>query len=308
MSPYRRCRWVVMCACAVLVGSALVVFAQGRFHRRHTATQAQTLELVAADQQPPIAARVSVEPRGDHRHIEANAVPGHLVGRFPNRGNPNAIRAQRQRLRLPLDPAIADEVTPLVNSSRYGPPGMPFGVAVNGVQFDPGAAEWWLRNRLSGWTYEPLGGAVPLGLDENHAHVQPTGKYHYHGLPAGLLEELGHGSDHHSPLVGWAADGFPVYAVYGFAEPNDADSDAVALCSSYRLRAGERPGGSEPGGEFDGAFVEDYEYVAGSGDLDECNGRHCVTPEFPDGTYAYFLTRDWPVIPRNFRGTPVRIR
>ena len=41
-----------------------------------------------------------------------------------------------------------------------------------------------------------------------------------------------------------------------------------------------------------GAFIEDYEYIAGSGDLDEFNGRYCVTPEYPSGTYAYFVTID----------------
>ena len=55
---------------------------------------------------------------------------------------------------------------------------------------------------------------------------------------------------------------------------------------------------------MDGTFVADYEYVDGLGDLDECNGRECVTPEFPDGTYAYFLTDEWPWVPTYLRGTP----
>ena len=38
-----------------------------------------------------------------------------------------------------------------------------------------------------------------------------------------------------------------------------------------------------------GVFLEDYEYVKGHGDLDEHNGRFAKTPEFPEGTYAYFL-------------------
>ena len=63
-----------------------------------------------------------------------------------------------------------------------------------------------------------------------------------------------------------------------------------------------------PGGSYDGAFVQDYNFVAGAGDLDECNGRMCITPEFPRGTYAYFLTEDWPVIPRGFRGTPISLK
>ena len=38
-----------------------------------------------------------------------------------------------------------------------------------------------------------------------------------------------------------------------------------------------------------GFFVEDYEYL-GDGDLDENNGRYCITPDYPTGTYAYFAT------------------
>ena len=67
---------------------------------------------------------------------------------------------------------------------------MPFGVGINGVLFEPGTAEFWMGDRHADWNYEALGGAVGLGLDSNHAHVQPGGIYHYHGLPIGLLEEL----------------------------------------------------------------------------------------------------------------------
>jgi hypothetical protein len=74
------------------------------------------------------------------------------------------------------------------------------------------------------------------------------------------------------------------------------------LRSSYRLREGKRASG--PGGKFDGTFVEDFEFVAAAGDLDECNGRHGPTPEFPGGTYYYVLTDEFPYIPRHYRGTP----
>jgi hypothetical protein len=39
-----------------------------------------------------------------------------------------------------------------------------------------------------------------------------------------------------------------------------------------------------------GYYAEDYEYVKGLGDLDEHNGRFAVTPEYPNGTYAYYVT------------------
>ena len=37
-----------------------------------------------------------------------------------------------------------------------------------------------------------------------------------------------------------------------------------------------------------GFFVDDYEFV-GDGDLDEYNGRFCVTPDYPNGVACIFL-------------------
>lgn len=268
--------------------------------RKHTATEARPIDLVRATEKPPGTNEVEIRERGDSRAVDSNAIPDHLAGPFPNRGNPHEIAPQAFSFEVPAHPEEALQVTPLALS--------PFGFAVNGVFFDPGAAEFWQGDRESGWQYEALGGAVPLGLDENHAHVQPTGTYHYHGLPALLLKRLGASDSKHSPQIGWAADGFPIYARTGFSDPKNPASAVKVLKSSWRLKAGNRPGGDEPGGRHDGAFVQDYEYVAGSGDLDECNGRFCLTPEFPEGTYAYFLTDEWPVIPRAFRGSPVSLR
>lgn len=289
--------------------TTLIAWAQAPFFRRHTATATRPLRLVPADQELPDSNRVASEQTNGTRSISSNGIPDHDVGRFPNRGNPHAIRRQSYHFHLPADPQVADEITPLHLKSRFGPPNLPFGVAINGILFDPGTAEYWNGDRSADWNYEALGGAVPLGIDENHAHVQPSGAYHYHGIPTKLLKKLGFGPSRHSPLIGWAADGFPVYAIYGYADPNDSASKPMALSSSYRLKKGRRPGGSRaPAGKYDGTFVQDYEFVQRAGHLDECNGRHCVTPEFPEGTYAYFLTENWPTIPRFFRGTPVNLR
>lgn len=270
----------------------------GRPLRQHTATEAKPLDLVPATEKASGENQVAIHQEDPSRSISSNAIPDHLVGPFPNRGNPHEIAPQALTFEVTATPEIAAEITPLRLS--------PFGFAVNGVFFDPGAAEFWQGDRDSGWQYEALGGAVPLGLDENHAHVQPTGTYHYHGLPTLLLKRLGASDSRHSPQIGWAADGFPIYARVGFSDPKNPASPVKVLKSSWRLKAGDRPDG--PGGKHDGAFVQDHEYVAGSGDLDECNGRFGVTPEFPKGTYAYFLTDQWPVIPRAYRGTPVSLR
>ncbi len=293
----------------VVAGVGLFAWAQGRHMRRHTAIEQQPLRLVPADRNPPSASEHTFEEHDGHRHVVANGIPKHDVGRFPNRGNPHSIRTQRYRFQLTANPQPARAITSLHQTRRFGPPNLPFGIAVNGVLFDPGTAEYWNGDRSADWNYEALGGAVPLGVDENHAHVQPNGAYHYHGLPTLLLRQLGHSPAKHSPLVGWAADGFPIYCQYGYRDPTDARSKIIELQSSFGVKDGNRPTAPDgPGGEFDGTFVQDYQYDEGIGDLDECNGRFCKTPEFPEGTYAYFLTSEWPVIPRAFRGTPINLR
>ena len=294
---------------------SFVLFGQGPPRmRKHQATKATTLVLMPANRKPITSNRVRISEKDGFRVIESNDIPNHTVGEFPNRGNPNTIASQNWTIRIPLHPVANKKITPLHQSTERGPPNMPFGIGVNGVLFEPGTAEFWMGNRSADWNYEALGGAVSLGLDANHAHVQPGGVYHYHGLPTGLLNELGfpedkHHSEKHSPLLGWAADGFPVYYAYGYSQPDDSKSEIKQLTTSFRLKEGNRPGGqNNPGGQYDGAFIQDYEFAQGTGDLDECNGRFCITPEFPEGTYAYFLTDAWPVIPRAFRGTPVLLK
>jgi YHYH protein len=259
-------------------------------HPNHQATQRTTVTLVPATAQPPAASEVSITTEGDRRIITANGLPDHATGPFPNRDNPHAVRAQSYRYTMPLRPTVNATATPL--------PRQPFGIALNGVLFDPGTAEYWQNDRDSGWRYDALGSAFSLGLDTNHAHVQPNGAYHYHGLPTALLARLA--ADRPGlVLVGWAADGFPIYAV------SPASAAAQQLRTSYQLKPGNRPTtDGQPGGRYDGSFVEDFAYVAGSGDLDECSGRFGATPEFPTGTYHYVLTADFPFVPRAFRGTP----
>jgi hypothetical protein len=127
--------------------------------------------------------------------------------------------------------------------------------------------------------------------------------YHYHGLPTGLLWDLALAApDRPMQLLGYAADGFPIYGPNCPGDPTDLKSPARRLRSSYRVRGGPRKDG--PKGRHDGTFVEDFEYDQKRGDLDECNGRVGPTPEFPDGTYYYVLTDEFPFVPRMYRGKP----
>ena len=242
------------------------------------------LSLLPTGQTLEIAPQCKIKIEGNKRIIKSNGIPDHEVGRFPNRGNPNGIQAQNYHYEVALKPQFAREAVVLVRQ--------PFGIALNGVLFDPGTAEFFQRDRNSKWNYEALSGAVKLGLDQNHAHVQPNGAYHYHGLPSKLFEMLS-GGEQVMTLIGWAADGFPIYGLYGTKDPLDAGSEIVELKSSYQIKAGARPRGSDsPGGDYDGTFTIDYEYVDSSGDLDECGGRFGVTPESVSYTHLTLPTSD----------------
>lgn len=108
------------------------------------------------------------------------------------------------------------------------------------------------------------------------------------------LVEIGINTSH-SPIIGWAYDGNPIYGPYGSKNPKTI-GNITELKSSYLLvTKPNRPNFPS------GFFVEDYEY-SGDGDLDLNNGRFCVTPDFPSGTYAYFATKDsFPYILNGFR-------
>ncbi|MEC8024884.1 MAG: YHYH protein [Myxococcota bacterium] len=233
---------------------------------------------------------------GDVRTISGNAIPNHDVDLFPNSGNPSAISAQTVSFDVPSSPAKGTQAT----EARVS------GVGVNGIKFEPETAE---RYGDTDWSYEALlfGGQVAtdtnnfqgssLGLDCNSAHVQPTGAYHYHGVPAALMPDTASVIQ-----VGWAADGYPVLARYGYEIPGDQSSAVVELAGSYKLKDGEREAlGSEspPPGAYDGTFVQDWEYDASVGDLDECNGRdETITIGGETFDYAYYLTLTYPFMPR----------
>ena len=291
---------------AALCSVALCFAATGAAHPGHdeVAQSAKPVESLAIEAGSTKAEAAPVKPvnsvaitiEGDYRVIKSNGWPDHAPGAFPRRGNPNALSPQNYSFRVALKPK------PAASPERRG--GWWWGVALNGVPFEPGTAETWHNDQRSGWRYEAATGFLNLGLDEHNAHVQPNGSYHYHALPTGLVERLG-GDGKKMLLVGWAADGFPVYSAWAYAEARNTKSELRKMKPGYRLKQGARPvqeGG--PGGIFDGHFTQDFEFVKDFGDLDECNGRTGVTPEFPEGTYYYCLSVEFPFVPRMWRGTP----
>jgi len=240
-----------------------------------------------------------------NRVLSANGIPNHEVGTFPNANNPNTISIQNVAKTFTVNPS---------SISADGTSAQVVAYALNGIKFDPGTAGRCnnsgvcsLAGGSGAWNIEALGhDTFDFGDDMNHAHVQPTGAYHYHGMPERYLTELGKGEA--MTFIGWALDGFPVYARYGYSVATDASSDIKVLTSSWRLKSSGDIGRPSTINHDSspiplGAFTQDYEYVEGFGDLDRCNGRVGVTPEFPTGIYYYVITDSFPYATRCLKGS-----
>jgi YHYH protein/Fibronectin type III domain len=238
------------------------------------------------------------------RMLTGNGIPDHAVGTFPNAGNPNTISAQTISATYTLTP------TQTTTATTLGGPRGAVGYVLNGVKIDPSTAgscdnsgaTCSAAGNVGPWSIEALGqSSFNFGTDTNNAHVQPGGEYHYHGMPEGFVTKLGGGSTKMT-LIAWAADGYPIYARYGYTTATNASTALKIMKGSYQFKA--TPDTNRPATTLFpmGTFQQDYQYVVGSGDLDECNGRTGVTPEFPGGIYHYYATDSYPFLQRCVKG------
>ena len=142
------------------------------------------------------------------------------------------------------------------------------------------------------WRLDPLG-KVKFGTDSHNGHTQPGGLYHYHGNPLALFDP--EETDQGSPVIGFAADGFPVYGPH-YIDP--ASGKMLEATSGYTLKDGARPtAGVSPGGNYDGTYIQDYEFT-NAGTLDKCNGMTL------NGQYGYYVTASYPYVMGCYTGTP----
>jgi hypothetical protein len=142
--------------------------------------------------------QVEVTISGDTRTIQSNAIAPHAPGEFPNKGNPNTITEQDKTFELTLNPIY-------VGNNEWAREN---GVAYNGVKYELQTAESVSCESGEEYRIEAIQTTFSLGLDENNAHVQPTGEYHYHGVAEVLMDSL-EGTD--IVHIGYASDGFPLY-------------------------------------------------------------------------------------------------
>lgn len=228
-----------------------------------------------------VLARVETTTSATEQCFQSNGLPDHTTGQFPNAGNPNRIEPQN----------ISFCVTSTPHRGTRAHDVNVTGIAENGILIRPGTADYYdssaarghSRDASSGWNLDGMGAREMLGLDAQNAHVGPRGLYHYHGVAPALV---GASDD---TRIGWAADGFEIHYLGETGR------------SSYMLLPGARE--TAPGGTHDGTYNEDWAYIPGAGNLDDCNGG------MVDGEYVYVATDTYPFFPRCLYGTEItRIR
>lgn len=289
-----------------------------------------------------------------------NAARTQLFGNYP--ANQNVL------YRIPRTPAVP--------TTKSLTPAGAIGYGVDGVALFDNRDTFSYIN-ASATDASPMGGGRGDGIWNRDAYVnegvtfdpafahQAGANYHYHANTPALRHLLGDNVDYHaatrtyaekstaptrhSPILGWLADGFPLYGPYGYASPLDATSGVRRMTPGYAKRDGShgltnlnatgrttlpawaaraqnrnatlaanQSGPAVNSTYILGHYLEDYDYLGEFGkvqgtdfDLDLYNGRFCVTPEFPQGTYAYFLTIEadgtpkFPyIVGRWYYGTP----
>lgn len=261
-----------------------------------------------------------VEYSTNNVFIHTKGIPSYPTGPFLD-GNPSQAEDQDAIFKFPLNPT-QNSGTPTATTMGN------IGVFINGVAlFDYRDGVAWnpTTNSLCGGPGNPPcpGGpgatmdwnrdailAEMSGFDCSKGHPA-MGNYHHHQNPSAFDLDLNVvsticnlydadglyaiDSTQHSPLIGFAYDGFPIYGSYGYAN-TDGTGGIVRIKSSYQLKTTRGTGNvpSETSWPL-GTFREDYEYVNHSSQsdyLDEHNGRFCMTPEYPNGIYCYFTTVD----------------
>lgn len=254
-------------------------------------------------------------------YIDANGIPAYVIGPYLD-GNPSTAVGRKYLFKLPLAPRENTGTKTAVGLGHIG-------VLINGVpvynyadarSYNNGGV--WHQNAIhferAGFDCAK-GHPAPISMGPPSGGTTP-GQYHHHQDPSAfniskvVLSDvcdmyLADGlyvpdSTTHGPLIGYAFDGFPIYGAYGWVNVNGTNV-VKRMVPSYQLRAitdrttlpdGTVLTGAQVGPSLStqplGAYAEDFVFAPNSGDLDVHNGRFCVTPEYPQGTYAYFATID----------------
>ena len=227
---------------------------------------------------------VTISSDGTYMTISTPGIANHDM----EGGTAGNIAAQDFDWKLPINPTNNTDCNPSIsiNGCDIAPDRGPVAVAVNGVPFygpEDGPGGDAVAHEIG--IYDEDRQEIDLGICG--AHMGPGG-YHYHfdgncmhwhnetdGSSGYEFSKVDNGT--HSPIIGFAFDGYPIYGSYGHV-----DGNVTLMKSNYILKENSGMG-------YNG--IDDYEYsLDNGGHLDACNGRFSVTPEFPDGIYHYYST------------------
>ena len=254
---------------------------------------------------------ITISVSGGQCTFQTNAIPNHNFN--VNGSFATAVSAQNDTYTITASPALAGSNTALELGESA--------IFLNGVKLDILPAACYnvgsepLGNEKIGcgqdqianpWRYDPMSSLNNFGTDDNNAHTQPDGTYHYHGNPLAMFDVNCVSNMSASPVIGFAADGYPVFG------PCFDDMGTIRKAqSSYVLKnsGGARQNevgyttpvagqGTVASNNYDGQFRGDWEYSAGAGDLDECNGMTV------NGQYGYYVTDTFPWVMNCYKGTP----
>jgi hypothetical protein len=160
--------------------------------------------------------------------VRSKNIPNHPTARFPdNYGtqgyNPSYIAEQRMQFVIPAEPKKNPNAVAMTAHNTNGALNMgPTGFAVNGVVF-----------------YNPFDAGMEDAasiMDRCCGHPSPDYAYHYHKYPICVNTPFVDKGQGHSPVIGFALDGFPVYGPYesaGVMAKDDSRNKLSAFNAHY---------------------------------------------------------------------------
>ena len=226
----------------------------------------------------------------NYSYIKCTGIPSYTIG--PWAMNPNIPTNQNWTFKITRFP-VPDPTPSTAGNGQIG-------VLKNGVVlFNYGDAMSY--NNLNIW-HRVAQYFEAVSFDSSGGHPAPGGVYHYHINMKYLYTPV---PSEHSPILGYMFDGYPLYGPYGFSDTNGTGSIRRMVSGYVKRNITTRttlPDGTVlPPNQWGpnvstqyplGCFKEDYELNTNGADLDSHNGRFCITPEYPNGIYAYFITID----------------
>ena len=226
----------------------------------------------------------------NYSYVKCTGIPSYTIG--PWAMNPNTPSNQNWVFKIARFP-VPDPTPAIAGNGQIG-------VLINGVVlFNAGDAMSYNNQNI--W-HRLAQYFEAVSFDTSGGHPSPQRAYHYH---INMKKLYSPDSTAHSPILGYMFDGYPLYGPYAYANTNGTGGIRRMRTGFVKRNISTRttlPDGTVlPSNQWGpavssqyplGCFNEDYESATSNFDLDSHNGRFCVTPEYPQGTYAYFITID----------------